>query len=56
MESNIIMRRYSVKKDIRIVEVMLYIPACKCGLWLHCLVGLNLVGCGHKIVLIKNMS
>ena len=36
--------------------IIIYILARNFGLWLNCLLGPPLVGCGHKIVLSKNMS
>ena len=37
-------------------RILLYKLACNCGLGLHCLLVPPWVGCGHKIVLSKNMS
>ena len=37
-------------------RILLYKLACICGLRLHFFLGPPRVGCGHKIVLSKNMS
>ena len=48
--------RLILLKINRLINSLLYILAHNCDLWLNCLLGPPSVGCGHKVVLSKNMS